>query len=388
MSEKLYLGGRRRLRGRYGWLDNLSASRSVATAICVLLALGAIAFASFHLIGVKRSVASTTAAQPHSSSENPTDILNLPMSEQTSFAMGTYVHLQLYGAKADQAVQASLRELERLEQVFNRFQPGSELSRLNAQAGNGWVSISSDMVNVLRVALDIAAKSQGAYDPTIAPLVDLWGFQEKDGQIPAHAPPDDAAIRNTLRRVDYRQVTLDSAGRRVKLARQTQIDLGGVAKGYALDCLAAVAAKYGVQHGMIDLGGNIRVLGEKAPGKPWRIAVRHPRNIQDIFAVIPVRDKNVATSGDYQRFFIWRGRRYAHILDPRTGQPAQEVISVTILAPTGALSDALSTAAYVLGPQRGKALIDGIAECAGVFVDAKMHMTTTRGLNGLVQRAR
>jgi thiamine biosynthesis lipoprotein len=310
------------------------------------------------------------------------------MFEQTSFTMGTYVHLQLYGDGAEKAVQAGMTELDRLTGVFDRFQVDSELSKLNAQAGKGWFRASADIWSALQTALDIAKESDGAYDPTVAPLVDLWGFREVEGGIPTHAPPTKAQISATAENVSYQQVEVDVVQHRVKLPTGVQIDLGGVAKGYALDRLADIAAAYGVKSGLIDLGGNLRVIGEKSANIPWRIAVRHPRRSQDIFATMPVREKSVSTSGDYQRYYIWEGRRYSHIIDPRDGQPARELVSVTVVAPTGALSDALSTAVFVLGEKKGKELLARLPGCEGLFIDQKMRMTVTQGLTGIVERSR
>lgn len=306
--------------------------------------------------------------------------------ERTAFAMGTYVRLVIAGQQAAETVQACLDELERLEEVFDRFQPDSELSRLNARAGAGWVAVSDELFVALQVALEVAEKSDGAYDPTVAPLVDTWGFREEDGRIPDHAPPPSAGIASAIAKVDYRQVQVDNERRRVLLPAGMELDLGGVAKGYALDRLAGVAGELGVESALMDLGGNIRVLGDRPAGGPWRIAVRHPRGSGRIYAVLPVSGKAVATSGDYQRYFTWKGRRYSHILDPRTGHPAASLTSVTVIAPSGALSDALSTAAFVLGPKAGKAFLESIPGVEGLFVDAKLRMTVTRGLEGIVER--
>lgn len=306
--------------------------------------------------------------------------------ERTAFAMGTYVRLHIAGPQPEEIAQACLDELVRLEKVFDRFQSDSELSRLNAQAGTGWVDVSVDLLRAVEVSLELAEKSGGAFDITIAPLVDEWGFREREGRIPDHAPPSVSKITSALRRVDYRRVEIDSIAGRVKLPSGMQLDLGAVAKGYALDRLASLMVARGMQTALIDLGGNIRVLGERAAGRPWRIAIRHPRKAGEIYAAVPVTDKAVATSGDYQRFFTWKGRRYSHILDPRSGHPATELVSVTVIAPTGALSDALSTAAFALGPQEGKALLESIPGVEGILLDRKLRMTVTQGLVGLVDR--
>ncbi|NLN19220.1 MAG: FAD:protein FMN transferase [Firmicutes bacterium] len=303
--------------------------------------------------------------------------------ERHGFAMGTYVRFVIYDQKGGEVVDSCLAELARLESVFDRFLSESEISRLNARAGAGWLEVSEDLFRVLEVALDVAERSGGALDPSVAPLVDLWGFGEQDGQIPEYPPPSDEEISRLRPRVDYGRIELDPSRRRVRLPQGMQLDLGAVAKGYALDCLVALAERLGVPAALFDLGGNIRVMGTKPDGSAWRIALRHPRRLDDVFAVLSLSEQAVATSGDYQRYFMWDGERYSHLLDPRTGHPASEVCSVTVVAPTGVLSDALSTAAFVLGPEKGRALLESIPGVEGVFVDQDMQMTVTSGLEGL-----
>jgi thiamine biosynthesis lipoprotein len=313
-------------------------------------------------------------------------VLNDGLVEQSGFTMGTYYRLQLAGERAGEAIAACVKELERLDGMFDRFDARSEVAKLNAQAGHGWVQVSPDIISILQTTLDVAVKSGGAYDPTIAPLVDLWGFREQKGQIPDHAPPTHQDIQKVLQeRVGYQRVELEVANQRVSLAKGVEIDLGSVAKGYALDRLTAIAESFAVEHGLFDLGGNIGTIGAKQDGNPWNIAVRHPRQLGEIFTVIPVKDKYLATSGDYQRFFTWQGQRYPHIIDPKTGYPVTDYISVTIVAPTGVLSDVLSTALFVLGPERGAQLLSFYPGVEALYIDQTMQVTTTPGLKDVAQ---
>jgi thiamine biosynthesis lipoprotein len=304
--------------------------------------------------------------------------------ERQGFAMGTYVRLLIHGRKGNEVAEMCLEELARLETVFDRFKEGSEISQLNAQAGTGWVRVSEDLFAALEVALDVAERSEGALDPSVAPLVDLWGLREHDGRIPDHSPPSAEAIAQLLGHVNYQEIGINRSKQQVRLPQGMQLDMGAIAKGYALDRLVTLASAQGVQSALFDLGGNIRVIGTKPNRSPWHIALRHPRRLDDVFAVLPISGKAVATSGDYQRFFFWEGQRYSHILDPRTGYSSSAMCSATVVAPTGVLSDALSTAAFVLGPEKGRALVKSMPGVEAVFIDQQLRMSVTPGLEGLV----
>jgi thiamine biosynthesis lipoprotein len=313
-------------------------------------------------------------------------VLTGDTAEKSGFAMGTYYKLQLTGEHSRKAVAACIAELERLDALLDRFDPRSEVSKLNARAGQGWVEVSPDIISILETTLDVAVKSRGAYDPSIAALVDLWGFREQRGKIPDHAPPSPQQIQQVLREnVGYQKVQMDAVNNRVSLAAGIVLDFGSAAKGYALDRLTALAKSFEVEHGLIDLGGNIGVIGVRQDGKPWNIAVRHPRELGEVFGVIPVKDQYLATSGDYQRYFTWDGRRYPHIIDPHTGYPTTDYASVTIVAPTGILSDVLSTALFVLGPERGADLLTHYPGVEALYIDQNMQVTITPGLKDVVQ---
>jgi thiamine biosynthesis lipoprotein len=356
VPDKVHTAGRNRIcRRRYG----LSRHRWVVLAVLAVLPL---AWVLSGLLTDRRDAAPV---------------------ERHGFAMSTYVRLVIHDRKGAEIADSCLEELARLESVFDRFLPGSEISRLNAQAGAGWVEVSEDLFAVLEVALDVAERSGGALDLSVAHLVDLWGFHEQDGRIPEHPPPNDREISHQLQQVDFRRIEIDPSRRMVRLPEGVRLDMGAVAKGYALDCLAALASRQGARAALFDLGGNIKVMGTKPDGSSWRIALRHPRRLDEFFAVLALSDKAVATSGDYQRYFMWEGERYSHILDPRTGYPASEVCSVTVMAPTGVLSDALSTAAFVLGVEEGRALLESMPGVEGVFVDRELQTTVTSGLEGL-----
>lgn len=269
-------------------------------------------------------------------------------AERTLFVMDTYAQLAAYGAGAEDALQACADELYRLEELFSATREASDVSRLNA-AGGAPVSVAADTAALLRRARELSALTGGAFDPTVYPLMRLWGF----GDDPA--VPEDEAIAALLPLVDAERIELGADGT-ARLPAGMGVDLGGIAKGYAADRLAALLRGAGVESALLTLGGNVYALGEKPDGTAWRIAVRDPADEQAYVGVVEARERAVITSGGYQRYFEQDGTRYHHILDPATGRPADSgLASVTIIAADGTAADALSTALFVMGAERAAA---------------------------------
>lgn len=311
-------------------------------------------------------------------------------AEITGFTMKTVVRIVADGPDPETAVTLAVQELDRLTGLFDRFDPQGEIYRVNAR-GSEWGDVSPETMALVREALSLAALTEGSFDPTIAPLVDVWGFVETDAQQGSDAPtpmaglvvPDDAAIAAALARVDYTRVEIQPERRRMRLGTDEQrLDLGGIAKGYGVDRAAAVLRDARVVRGLIDVGGDIFALGSRSDGTPWRLGIRHPRDTGAILGILHVRDEAVSTSGDYERYFEVDGTRYAHILDPRTGWPARDLISVTVVAPSGVVADALSTAVFVMGMERGIALIESMPGVEGVLVGQDFNVVVTSGAAG------
>ena len=281
------------------------------------------------------------------------------------FAMDTIMSLTAYGPRGEAAVDAAVAEIFRLDALLSVGMASSEVTQINA---NGGGQVSEDTAALVRAALETYASTDGAFDFTIYPLMRLWGFTTGEYHVPTAAE-----LEEVLPLVDASLVRFD--GGTLTLSDGQQIDFGGIAKGYASARTMEIFREYGVTSGMVSLGGNIQVLGKKPDGSPWRIGVQNPSASQGTpLAVVEVEDRAVVTSGGYERYFEKDGRTYIHILDPRTGYPAEpDLLSVTVVSGDGTLADALSTALFVMG------LEDAVSywqEGGGTF---DMALLTTEG---------
>lgn len=298
--------------------------------------------------------------------------------EKQGFYMGTVVTAQAYGPQAPKAVEEGLKRIKDLEDKMTVNTPGGEIARLNASAGNSaYIPLSSDSLSVLKTALKYGQLSRGAFDLTVGPLVQVWGFAQNP-QVPA--PTEIEGIKEL---VNYRDVEIKEEEKAARLKKPGQmVDLGGIAKGYAGDEVLKIFRAYGLESAFINLGGNVVVLGGKPDGSPWKVGIRNP-GTQDgsSLGVLEVRDKAVVTSGDYERYFEEGGRRYHHILDPQTGYPSQSgLISVTIVSGTSMEADALSTAAFVLGLAEGLKLVQSLEGVEAIFITGDREIYLTPGL--------
>jgi thiamine biosynthesis lipoprotein len=246
--------------------------------------------------------------------------------------------------------------LERINNQMSTYRPQSELSRLNANDSRDWIAVSSELYSVLAAAREVSIASDGAFDITVGPLVNLWGFGP---QARIEQPPAQAAIAATLARVGYRQLDLAATPPRVRKARSDlYLDLSAIAKGYAVDEVAALLEGDNIKDYLVDIGGEIRARGHNAQGAAWQVGVALPvANVDDIERVLPLSDTGLATSGDYRNFFEFEGRRYSHEIDPASGRPiANDVASVSVLHASCMMADAYATAFMVMGAERGLAL--------------------------------
>lgn len=305
--------------------------------------------------------------------------------EGSRASMGAEIHVSAWTGDepvARATFQEIFAELDRLESLMSVWREGSDIVRLNAAAGVKPVAIGSDVMDALRAAREVGDLTDGAFDVTFAAVSDVWKFDhDQDNRIP---PRED--IERRLPRVDYRALVLDSTARTAYLPRAgMRAHLGGIGKGYAVDRAAGILRSRGISDFMIQFGGDLYVAGAHGE-RPWRLGIRDPRGPADrIFAAIELTNSSFSTSGDYERFFMHDGRRYHHIIDPRTGEPARGSRSVTIVADTAALADALSTGVFVMGPDKGMALIERLPKVDGVIVGDDNRVLVSSGIRERLQ---
>lgn len=296
-------------------------------------------------------------------------------------AMGTVVEITLVSEKQDTAQKAALQafqEIKRIEYLMSPWVESSDVSRINRSAGRNEVKVSQETIEVIKKAKEVSTLSDGAFDITVGPLVQPWRKARERG-----VPPDTEAIRQILSLVDYKDVMISDSGKIFLKKRGTAIDLGGIAKGYAVDRAFELLKHLGYRDLVVNAGGDLRVGGSKPEG-PWSIGIQHPRDPEKIMARISVSDTAVATSGDYEKFFIHQGKRYHHILNPKTGFPAEGCRSVTVLHGEAMTADALATAIFVLGPEKGRALCQKLNGVECLIVDKEGNVTPSPGLKGQI----
>jgi thiamine biosynthesis lipoprotein len=287
-----------------------------------------------------------------------------PYTAET-FVMGTAAWVTVAGAgaaEAEEAAQEVFREFRRIESVMSAWADSSELSLLNAGAGSGPVAVSPELFALVDSSLRYSRGTFGAFDPTVRPLVLLWGFQGGEPALPSPG-----AIDSALALVGCDGISLDDEALAVSLPAGAQIDFAGIAKGYAVDRGAAILERRGIRRALVNLGGNIYALGSPPGGRGWRIGVRDPRGGLGTVGTILLADAAVATSGNYENFVEIDGRRYGHIIDPRTGRTVDGVLSVTVAAPTALAADALSTGFFVLGPVEAARALSSFEGVAALF---------------------
>lgn len=308
-------------------------------------------------------------AMSHESSES-----NWYSGEQA--IMGTAVQVTLWSdtrARADAAIAAVMAEMHRIDHAMSPHKPDSELSRINREAAAGPVALSPEMHDLLVRAVAFSQQSGGAFDITYASAGHLYDYRER-------IRPGEARLDEARQAIGYQHLVLDRAAGTLRFAHPgTRIDLGGFAKGHAVDRSTAILQRHGIAHAVVSAGGDSRVLGDRR-GRPWNIAVRDPRKPGEVVAVLPLEDVAVSTSGDYERYFEQDGERFHHVIDPRTGKSATGVRSVTILADDGLSAEAWSKSVFVMGVQRGLALVESLQDVDAVVVDAEGRLHFSSGL--------
>ncbi len=291
--------------------------------------------------------------------------------------------------KAREAIKTGFARIKKLEQLLNFFSPESELTAINRASGSSPVKVNRETLEIIKKAVEIADYTNGAFDPTIGPVMKLWGFTNQPFE---PSVPSENKIRDALRLVNYKKININTPKSEIFLEKKgMELDLGGIAKGYAADAaIEAIKAK-GIKAALVAIAGDIKGFGLKPDMKPWKVGIQSPRPAdnkskmkgEDIFASLYLKDKAISTSGDYQRFFIKQGRRYHHILDPRVGYSVSDVISVSVIAPDGFMADGLSTGILVLGAEKGIKLLESMG-LSGVIVDSNNEIFITKDLKGKI----
>ena len=297
--------------------------------------------------------------------------------EDQAAIMGTRIHVALWADDAEQAQQAIgvvFDEMRRIDALMSPFRKDSELHRVNARAAEAPVTVSAELFDLVRVALEISRLSEGAFDITFASAGFHYDFRN-------HRRPDEATL-DSLKGVSWHMVSLDPQAHSIRFADpRVRIDLGGIAKGYAVQRAAGLLRQLGIRHAEITAGGDTRLLGDRH-GRPWMVGIRDPRKEGRALVEIPLADEAISTSGDYERYFVENGVRYHHILVPSTGMPAHGVRSASVIGPDATRTDALSTTLFVLGIRRGMALVDRLPGYEAVMIDSAGRLYASRGLSG------
>ena len=303
--------------------------------------------------------------------------------KRTRQMMGTIISITTLGVPESQAataVDAAFEEMQRLEAVLSEWRADSEISRINDAAGGPPVKVGPDTLKVVKAGLDVSRWSEGAFDLSWAAMRGLYTFQPGEEHI-----PDMAEVQARLSLIDYEDIVLDEQASTVQLKRKgMKIGTGGIAKGYALDRAADLLKRAGIESFMFFGGGQVQVHGLKVD-RPWRVGIQHPRR-NDYFASLEATSGSISTSGDYEHAFIKDGKRWHHIVDPQTGLPVGHTSSVTVLSESGLYADALSTAVFVLGPERALArLSQAPGRPQVVIVDHEMELHLSPGTEGRVK---
>lgn len=301
----------------------------------------------------------------------------------TRTLMGTVVEITIVGkneTRLNAAAGTAFEEIKRLEGLMSHYKEESDVSRINEAAGKEAVVISKETLNVIESSIETSQITNGAFDATMGVLGRVWHFTKDDkGEL---IPPSREEVKKLLPLIDYRQIIIDKKNDTAKLARQgMRINLGGIAKGYIVGKAADVLKNHGIKKGIVHAGGDM-VVFQEPDDEPWLIGIQNPREKDKIIGTIKAQNTAVATSGDYERFFIKDGARYNHIMDPSTGFPANKCRGVTITAKDPTLADALSTAIFVMGPDDGMKLIEKLPDVEGLIIDAGGKITVSSGLEG------
>lgn len=303
------------------------------------------------------------------------------------FIMNTLVQIQVVcedEEKGRKALKQTFDVFKKIDHLTNRFPEGEptasspgDVLKINGNAGLKPVQVSADIIRIIQRSQEYAGLTGGAFDVSIGPVMDSWGFGKNQQYVPA-----DEEIGRALNLVDYGKVEVDPDKATVFLPEPgMSLDLGGVAKGYATDEAVKALKKAGIKHALINAGGCVYALGTRPDGEPWRVGIQDPRRSGDIIAILSLKDSAAVTSGDYQRYFEQGGVRYHHIIAPSTGKQARDLIQTTVVSESATDADILSTALFVLGPGRGMSFVEDLPGTGAILVGPDKLVSATADLN-------
>jgi thiamine biosynthesis lipoprotein len=295
---------------------------------------------------------------------------------QEAAIMGTAINVELWHEDAEQGralTQSVMNEMQRIDDLMSTYKPESELSFINANATEGPVTVSTELLSLITRAVEYSVITTGAFDITYASAGQYYDYR-------TGKKPSEQQLEQALPAINYRHVKIDPQASTIEFLRQgVRIDLGGIAKGYAVDRSMEILRHAGVKNAIISAGGDSRVIGKRWD-RPWNVGIRNPRDKNSIVSMIPLENSAISTSGDYERYFEEDGVRYHHILNPGTGTSPHEVYSSSIIGAVATDTDALSTSVFVLGVKEGLQLINSLPDTEAVIIDNHGHMHYSAGL--------
>ena len=290
--------------------------------------------------------------------------------------MGTAIHVELWHTDkiiAEKNIQRVFKEMVRIDSLMSPFKKDSELNLINQQSALHPLKISSELFSLIQHSLKISTLSKGAFDITFSSVGQFYDYRKK-------LKPTKKEITKNLKKINYKNIKLDQKNKTIFFTQAgTRIDLGGIAKGHAVDSAIKILQKNGVSQAMISAGGDTRIIGDKG-GRPWYVGIRHPRNKNKSAVVLPLSQTAISTSGDYERYFIKDNIRHHHIIKPSTGDSARELRSVSILGADSTTIDALSTTVFILGLKAGMKLISSLPNTEAIIIDNNGLMHYSSGL--------
>ncbi len=308
----------------------------------------------------------------------------LKVYSRTQFLMGTVVEIKAVSdnsVKADRAISAAFKIMREVENQMTAKRSGSWLDRISKEAVEKPLKIPEELAEVIYLCLKYSEITNGAFDISIGSITRYWEFGKVDGKIPSKEE-----VENALNLVDFKKIHMDKEKRLIKLdIVGMNLDLGAAAKGYAVDKAVEKLKGMGIDAGLVNAGGDLKVFGKKPDGESWHIGIQDPQDLKEVIGSIVLNDEALVTSGDYERFIIFEGIKYHHILDPKTGWPARDCKSVSIACEKAVEADILSTAVFVMGAEKGRAFLEKLPHVEGMIIDSAGNIYVSSGWKDLLK---